>query len=102
MTLIVQRAVGGEDNLLAARPLHQASPGPPPPLRSASQGRKMTGPTTALLLFCAAFSVTALAGCSSDTAPPAEPTFYQDLSKPDTALDPAAAASMISGYRSNN
>ena len=35
-------------------------------------------------------------------APPAEPTFYQDLSKPDTALDPAAAASMISGYRSNN
>ena len=102
MTLIVQRAVGGEDNLLAARPLHQASPGPPPPLRSASQGRKMTGPTTALLLFCAAFSVTALAGCSSDTAPPAEPTFYQDLSKPDTALDPAAAASMISGYRHNN
>ena len=62
----------------------------------------MTRPTTALLLFGVALIITAVAGCSGDTAPPAEPTFYQDLSKPDTALDPAAAASMISGYRSNN
>jgi uncharacterized protein YkwD len=62
----------------------------------------MTRPTIAFLLFCGIFSIIAVAGCSSDTAPPAEPTFYQDLSKPDTTLDPAAAASMISGYRSNN
>ncbi len=62
----------------------------------------MTRPTTALLLFGGLLCMAALAGCSSDTAPPAEPTFYQDLSKPDTTLDPAAAASMISGYRSNN
>jgi uncharacterized protein YkwD len=47
-------------------------------------------------------SIAALAGCTGTTAPPAEPTFYQDLSKPDTILDAAAAASMISGYRSNN
>src|ERR1700678_491342 len=65
-------------------------------------GRPMTRPTTALLLFGVALIITAVAGCSGDTAPPAEPTFYQALSKPDTALDPAAAASMISGYRSNN
>jgi uncharacterized protein YkwD len=57
---------------------------------------------SAALLACVLVSVAALSGCSSDTAPPAEPTFYQDLSKADTALDPAAAASMISGYRSNN
>ncbi len=55
-----------------------------------------------LLLFGVVSGVAALAGCSSETAPPAEPTFYQDLSKPDTSLDPAAAASMISGYRRNN
>ncbi len=54
------------------------------------------------LLICAAALAATLAGCSKDAPPPAEPTFYQDLSKPDTAIDPAAAASMISGYRSNN
>jgi uncharacterized protein YkwD len=59
--------------------------------------------STALLICCAAaLGITALAACSNNTVPPAEPTFYQDLSKPDTTLDAAAAASMISGYRSNN
>src|SRR5208282_6738006 len=34
------RGVGREDNLFAARPLHNASHGPPPPLRFAPRGRK--------------------------------------------------------------
>jgi uncharacterized protein YkwD len=44
----------------------------------------------------------ALAGCASDRDPPqGEPSFYQNLTK-GGQLDPAAAASMISGYRRNN
>ncbi|MDQ0353773.1 hypothetical protein J2S22_000687 [Rhodoplanes tepidamans] len=43
-----------------------------------------------------------LAGCAGDRDPPAgEPSFYQNLAK-GGQLDPAAAASMISGYRRNN
>jgi uncharacterized protein YkwD len=33
---------------------------------------------------------------------PVQATFYQDLAQPDAVVDPAAAQSMISGYRSNN
>src|ERR1022692_1994831 len=43
-----------------------------------------------------------LAGCAADTVPKAEPSFYRDLAQPGTQLDAAAAASMISGYRTNN
>lgn len=44
----------------------------------------------------------ALAGCASDRDPPSgEPSFYHNLAK-GGQLDPAAAASMISGYRRNN
>ena len=43
-----------------------------------------------------------LAGCAADTVPKAEPSFYRDLAQPGAQLDAAAAASMISGYRSNN
>lgn len=43
-----------------------------------------------------------LAGCAGDRDPPAgEPSFYQNLAR-GGQLDPAAAASMISGYRRNN
>ncbi|MDE1973413.1 MAG: CAP domain-containing protein [Hyphomicrobiales bacterium] len=45
--------------------------------------------------------VAALAGCAAPP-PSSEPTFYQNLARPDAAVDAAAAASMISGYRSNN
>jgi uncharacterized protein YkwD len=58
--------------------------------------------STAFLICGFVIGAFALAGCTGNTAPPPEPTFYQDLSKPDTALDAAAAASMISGFRSNN
>jgi uncharacterized protein YkwD len=43
-----------------------------------------------------------LAGCAADTVPKAEPSFYRDLAQPGARLDAVAAASMISGYRSNN
>jgi uncharacterized protein YkwD len=51
----------------------------------------------AALMFCGI----ALAGCAAP-APEQQPTFYQDLANADVTLDAAAAASMISGYRSNN
>lgn len=42
----------------------------------------------------------ALSACASEQIP-TQPTFYQNLTK-GGQLDPAAAASMISGYRQNN
>jgi uncharacterized protein YkwD len=43
-----------------------------------------------------------LAGCAADYSPKAEPSFYRNLASPGARLDAAAAASMISGYRTNN
>ena len=43
-----------------------------------------------------------MAGCAGGEAPSGQPSFYQNLAQPDMTVDPAAAASMISGYRSNN
>jgi uncharacterized protein YkwD len=58
---------------------------------------------SAALLFCAvAIGVAALGGCAGSEPPPSEPTFYQSMAQPDVTVDAAAAASMISGYRSNN
>jgi uncharacterized protein YkwD len=42
-----------------------------------------------------------LAGCASERELPADPSFYRSLAT-GGELDPAAAASMISGYRANN
>ena len=47
-------------------------------------------------------ALVALSGCAADYVPKAEPSFYRDLAQPGAQLDAAAAASMISGYRSNN
>lgn len=46
----------------------------------------------------------ALAACAvADRDPPSgQPSFYKSLAQPGAELDAAAAASMISGYRSNN
>ncbi len=41
----------------------------------------------------------ALAACAGQ---PDQPSFYRDLAQPGAKLDAAAAASMISGYRTNN
>jgi len=50
----------------------------------------------------AALALLALAACGTNNAPPAEPSFYRNLAQPGAELDATAAASMISGYRSNN
>ena len=52
--------------------------------------------------FVAVMTLVALAGCAADYVPKAEPSFYRDLAQPGAQLDADAAASMISGYRSNN
>ena len=62
----------------------------------------MTRPSAALVFCGVVIGIAALAGCAGEAPAPSEPSFYQDLSKADVTLDAAAAASMISGYRSNN
>lgn len=55
---------------------------------------------TALLV---AATLVALAACASDSdPPPAEPSFYNSLAATGAQVDASMAASMISGYRSNN
>jgi len=44
----------------------------------------------------------ALGACAGPGEPPAEPSFYRSLAVADAKVDATAAASMISGYRSNN
>jgi uncharacterized protein YkwD len=44
-----------------------------------------------------------LAACAAEQPPPAgQPSFYDNMASPSAAVDAAAAASMISGYRKNN
>ncbi|MEA2870590.1 MAG: hypothetical protein QOH67_566 [Hyphomicrobiales bacterium] len=65
--------------------------------------------TGALIAECVLRIATALAllgfsGCASDAPPPSaagQPSFYRNLAQ-GGQLDPAAAQSMISGYRGNN
>jgi uncharacterized protein YkwD len=44
----------------------------------------------------------ALAGCTGDPVPPAQPSFYLSMAGEGASVDAVAAASMISGYRGNN
>jgi uncharacterized protein YkwD len=53
-------------------------------------------------LIVALFALAGCAGAGTDAAPKSEPSFYRDLAQPGAELDTAAAASMISGFRSNN
>jgi uncharacterized protein YkwD len=62
----------------------------------------MIRPSAAALLCGVLMSVAALAGCADNNPPAGEPTFYQNLARPDAVLDATAAQSMISGYRTNN
>jgi uncharacterized protein YkwD len=51
----------------------------------------------------AVVAAAALVGaCGVDREPPADPSFYRSLAQPGMQVDAATAASMISGYRSNN
>jgi uncharacterized protein YkwD len=72
-------------------------------LDSATGGQRVIRPSAVLIGCAVAAGAALLAACTGSAPPPAEePTFYQNLAKPDVTVDPAAAASMISGYRSNN
>jgi uncharacterized protein YkwD len=57
----------------------------------------------ARIVGCGLFAA-ALAGCmlTDHEPPPGQPSFYRSLAQPGGELDPAAAQSMISGYRQNN
>lgn len=55
-----------------------------------------------LRLFAAILALLALAACAGDYVLKEEPSFYRNLAQPGAQLDAAAAASMISGYRTNN
>jgi len=52
--------------------------------------------------FVATMMLLALAACGTNEVSKEEPSFYRDLADPGTQLDAAAAASMISGYRTNS
>jgi len=55
-----------------------------------------------LARMAAACALVGLAACAADhDPPPAEPSFYRNLTS-GAVLDPGAAQSMITGYRSNN
>jgi uncharacterized protein YkwD len=47
-------------------------------------------------------ALSGLCACADNYVPKGEPSFYRNLAQPGAELDAAAAASMISGYRSNN
>jgi uncharacterized protein YkwD len=49
-----------------------------------------------------ALATAGLTGCANGELPSGQPSFYRNLSEPGVRLDPAAAASMLSGYRRNN
>jgi uncharacterized protein YkwD len=63
---------------------------------------KTIRPSLALSLAGVLLCVALVAGCAGGEAPSGQPSFYQNLAQPDMTVDPAAAASMISGFRSNN
>src|SRR5262245_42223158 len=57
-----------------------------------------------LVRVAAGLSLAMLAACVSDQDPPAsgDPSFYRSMASAGASLDAPTAASMISGYRSNN
>jgi uncharacterized protein YkwD len=65
----------------------------------------MTGTLIAECVFriAAALALLGFSGCASEAPPPSagQPSFYRNLAE-GGQLDPAAAQSMISGYRANN
>jgi uncharacterized protein YkwD len=62
----------------------------------------MIHPSAALVLGGIFSVAVALAGCTDAGPPSGQPSFYLDLARTGALLDANAAASMISGYRSNN
>jgi uncharacterized protein YkwD len=59
--------------------------------------------TRLVMGFLVAAALVGLVACASDhDPPPAEPSFYNSLASADAKVDAGMAASMISGYRTNN
>src|SRR6516165_9105183 len=85
-------------NAIASEPfLHPTSDSMvPASIRSPLSMRVFILPAAALL------GLAVLPGCMSDSGTPAQPSFYASMADADAAVDAAAAASMISGYRGNN
>jgi uncharacterized protein YkwD len=54
------------------------------------------------MLALATLMLAGVPACVGDQEPPAQPSFYRNLATTEAQLDPAAAASMISGFRRNN
>jgi uncharacterized protein YkwD len=55
------------------------------------------------ICFACVLATALLAACAADRDPPAgEPSFYRSMAAADARLDAATAASMVSGYRTNN
>src|SRR5260370_29311356 len=55
-----------------------------------------------LLSAAALLGLALLLGCTSESTPPAQPSFYVSMADAGATVDAAAAAAMISGYRGNN
>ena len=55
-----------------------------------------------ILSAAALLGLAVLPGCMSESAPPAQPSFYVSMADAGATVDGTAAASMISGYRGNN
>jgi len=55
-----------------------------------------------LLPAAALLGLALLPGCTSESGPPAQPSFYTSMADAGATVDAAAAAAMISGYRGNN
>jgi uncharacterized protein YkwD len=55
-----------------------------------------------LLSAAALLGLALLPGCTSESGPPPQPSFYVSMADAGAAVDAAAAAAMISGYRGNN
>jgi uncharacterized protein YkwD len=55
-----------------------------------------------LLSAAALLGLALLPGCTSESGPPPQPSFYVSMADTGAVVDAAAAAAMISGYRGNN
>src|SRR5882757_901924 len=71
-------------------------------------GQMTSGRSLARRLTCGAARLGAIAAlvwlcaCTAERETPSEPTFYRSLAEAGAQVDATAAASMLSGYRSNN
>src|SRR5260370_13986060 len=71
--------------------------------KTGDRGMTFHRPWVCLGARLAAIAVTALlCACAGERDLPAEPSFYASLATKDAHVDAAMAASMISGYRTNN